>query len=129
MQGGINRKKDFLPKYKNNKNKKNKNYNSNNSQWLTTPMKKLLVYIFLLTLVYFLIKMGYSDMNKVPEFELGHEIVDDELPKQPVKQKIQQAREQLVQQIQVEDPVRVAQQQAQQQIQEQKINKEKAQLL
>ncbi|CCF58803.1 hypothetical protein KAFR_0F02060 [Kazachstania africana CBS 2517] len=63
MQGGIRRKKDLLPRYKHNGNVRSKSF-------LTTPMKKILAYVTVLFFIFFLIRTGYSDFNKVPDYEL-----------------------------------------------------------
>ncbi|CAL9730257.1 hypothetical protein MOUN0_J01310 [Monosporozyma unispora] len=66
MQGGIRRKKDLLPRYK-------KNGSINNRRGgsiLTTPMKKILVYLGLLFVVFLFLRVGYSDLNKIPQYEL-----------------------------------------------------------
>ena len=66
MQGGIRRKKDLLPRYK-----KNGGFSSNrNRSYLTTPMKKILAYIGLLGIVYLVLRVAYSDLNKIPTYEL-----------------------------------------------------------
>ncbi|CAI6691798.1 ALI_HP2_G0027580.mRNA.1.CDS.1 [Saccharomyces cerevisiae] len=66
MQGDIRRKKDLLPRYKT-----GSKYNSRRrGGYLTTPMKKIIVYIILLCGVYFVIKVAYSDLNKETEIEL-----------------------------------------------------------
>ncbi|AHY76180.1 AQG_2a_G0033110.mRNA.1.CDS.1 [Saccharomyces cerevisiae] len=66
MQGDIRRKKDLLPRYKT-----GSKYNSRRrGGYLTTPMKKIIVYIILLCGVYFVIKVAYSDLNKETEIKL-----------------------------------------------------------
>ncbi|AJS53441.1 hypothetical protein H824_YJM1450K00159 [Saccharomyces cerevisiae YJM1450] len=66
MQGDIRRKKDLLPRYKT-----GSKYNSRRrGGYLTTPMKKVIVYIILLCGVYFVIKVAYSDLNKETEIKL-----------------------------------------------------------
>lgn len=66
MQGDIRRKKDLLPRYKT-----GTKYNSRRrGGYLTTPMKKIIVYIILLCGVYFVIKVAYSDLNKETEIKL-----------------------------------------------------------
>lgn len=66
MQGDIRRKKDLLPRYKT-----GGKYNSRRrGGYLTTPMKKIIVYIILLCGVYFVIKVAYSDLNKETEIKL-----------------------------------------------------------
>ncbi|KAK5773816.1 uncharacterized protein PWA37_003836 [Arxiozyma heterogenica] len=65
MQGGIRRKKDLLPRYK-----KNGGFNNRNRSYLTTPMKKILAYIGLLCIVYLVLRVAYSDLNKIPTYEL-----------------------------------------------------------
>ncbi|CAD6633799.1 BAH_G0032150.mRNA.1.CDS.1 [Saccharomyces cerevisiae] len=66
MQGDIRRKKDLLPRYKT-----GSKYNSRRrGGYLTTPMKKIIVYIILLCGVYFVIKVAYSDLNKETEIQL-----------------------------------------------------------
>ena len=66
MQGDIRRKKDLLPRYKT-----GSKYNSRRrGGYLTTPIKKIIVYIILLCGVYFVIKVAYSDLNKETEIKL-----------------------------------------------------------
>ncbi|CAI4601333.1 BBL_G0032460.mRNA.1.CDS.1 [Saccharomyces cerevisiae] len=66
MQGDIRRKKDLLPRYKT-----GSKYNSRRrGGYLTTPMKKIIVYIILLCGVYFVTKVAYSDLNKETEIKL-----------------------------------------------------------
>lgn len=66
MQGDIRRKKDLLPRYKT-----GSKYNSRRrGGYLTTPMKKIIIYIILLCGVYFVIKVAYSDLNKETEIKL-----------------------------------------------------------
>lgn len=66
MQGDIRRKKDLLPRYKT-----GSKYNSRRrGGYLTTPMKKIIVYIILLCGVNFVIKVAYSDLNKETEIKL-----------------------------------------------------------
>ena len=66
MQGDIRRKKDLLPRYKT-----GSKYNSRRrGGYLTTPMKKIIVYIILLCGVYFVIKVAYSDLNTETEIKL-----------------------------------------------------------
>ncbi|CAI4604269.1 CCC_1a_G0032600.mRNA.1.CDS.1 [Saccharomyces cerevisiae] len=66
MQGDIRRKKDLLPRYKT-----GSKYNSRRrGGYLTTPMKKIIVYIILLCGVFFVIKVAYSDLNKETEIKL-----------------------------------------------------------
>ncbi|CAI6693010.1 ASN_HP2_G0031390.mRNA.1.CDS.1 [Saccharomyces cerevisiae] len=66
MQGDIRRKKDLLPRYKT-----GSKYDSRRrGGYLTTPMKKIIVYIILLCGVYFVIKVAYSDLNKETEIKL-----------------------------------------------------------
>ena len=66
MQGDIRRKKDLLPRYKT-----GSKYNSRRrGGYLTTSMKKIIVYIILLCGVYFVIKVAYSDLNKETEIKL-----------------------------------------------------------
>ncbi|EJS42871.1 YKL063C [Saccharomyces arboricola H-6] len=66
MQGDIRRKKDLLPRYKT-----GSKYNSRRKGgYLTTPMKKIIVYIVLLCGVYLVIQIAYSDMNKENIIEL-----------------------------------------------------------
>ncbi|CAD6633196.1 XXYS1_4_G0006950.mRNA.1.CDS.1 [Saccharomyces cerevisiae] len=66
MQGDIRRKKDLLPRYKT-----GSKYNSRRrGGYLTTPMKKIIIYIILLCGVYFVIKVAYSDLNKETEIQL-----------------------------------------------------------
>lgn len=64
MQGGIRRKKDLLPRYKNG------NGRGKKGAFLTTPMKKILIYVTLLTAVFVLLRIGYSDLNKDISYEL-----------------------------------------------------------
>ncbi|CAL9735234.1 hypothetical protein MOSE0_H01178 [Monosporozyma servazzii] len=74
MQGGIRRKKDLLPRYK-----KNRSIHNRNGSILTTPMKKILVYLGLLFIVFLVLRVAYSDLNKVPQYELDHSnAFDDE---------------------------------------------------
>lgn len=72
MQGDIRRKKDLLPRYKT-----GSKYNSRRrGGYLTTPMKKIIVYILLLCGVYFVIKIAYSDLNKETKIELENHFSD-----------------------------------------------------
>ncbi|CAI4046205.1 hypothetical protein SUVZ_11G1500 [Saccharomyces uvarum] len=66
MQGDIRRKKDLLPRYKT-----GSKYNSRRKGgYLTTPMKKIVLYMVLLCGVYYVIQLAYSDLNKETVFEL-----------------------------------------------------------
>lgn len=69
MQGDIRRKKDLLPRYKT-----GSKYNSRRKGgFLTTPMKKIVLYMLLLCGVYYVIQLAYSDLNKETEIVLeGH---------------------------------------------------------
>lgn len=73
MQGGIRRKKDLLPRYK-----RNRSINNRNGSLLTTPMKKILAYLSLLFLVFLILRVAYSDLNKIPQYELDHSKYYDE---------------------------------------------------
>lgn len=67
MQGGIRRKNDLLPRYKNQGNAKKKSY-------LTTPMKKVLLYILLLTTVYTMVQtIGLKGGDEI-KYELDHSL-------------------------------------------------------
>ncbi|QLQ80148.1 hypothetical protein HG537_0D01490 [Torulaspora globosa] len=61
MQGGIRRKRDLLPRYKNNGRGKN---------GLTTPMKKIIAYVFLLSVVFVLLRLGFADLSREISYEL-----------------------------------------------------------
>lgn len=64
--GRYQKEKDLLPRYKT-----GSKYNSRRrGGYLTTPMKKIIVYIILLCGVYFVIKVAYSDLNKETEIKL-----------------------------------------------------------
>ncbi|AMD20866.1 HDR124Wp [Eremothecium sinecaudum] len=66
MQGGIRRKQDLLPRYKNGVSGARRA-----GGFLTTPVKKLLVYITLLLMVYAIVRMsGIVDKNEPTQFEL-----------------------------------------------------------
>ncbi|CAI4034698.1 hypothetical protein SMKI_11G1470 [Saccharomyces mikatae IFO 1815] len=66
MQGDIRRKKDLLPRYKT-----GSKYNARRrGSYLTTPMKKIIVYMLLLCGVYFVIQIAYSDLHKEIKIEL-----------------------------------------------------------
>ncbi|CCK71469.1 uncharacterized protein KNAG_0H00530 [Huiozyma naganishii CBS 8797] len=67
MQGGVRRKKDMLPRYKN-----GSRYDKRRS-WLTTPMKKVVIYCLLLLGVFLVLRVGYSDLNRMPDYELEHD--------------------------------------------------------
>ncbi|GCE97421.1 hypothetical protein ZYGM_004980 [Zygosaccharomyces mellis] len=67
MQGGIRRKRDLLPRYKNGAGTKRKN------GYLTTPMKKILIYCSVLLGFFLLFRFAYSDLNKESEYELDQE--------------------------------------------------------
>ena len=64
MQGGIRRKRDLLPRYKNGSGNKRRN------GYLTTPMKKILIYSSILLGFFLLFRFAYSDLNKESEYEL-----------------------------------------------------------
>ncbi|AGO10542.1 AaceriABR090Wp [[Ashbya] aceris (nom. inval.)] len=61
MQGGIRRKQDLLPRY---------NTPATRRAMLTTPLKKLLAYAVLLTLVYVAVRTGLSGGSEPPAVEL-----------------------------------------------------------
>ncbi|KAL3230977.1 hypothetical protein RNJ44_00616 [Nakaseomyces bracarensis] len=70
MQGGVRRKRDVLPRY----NGKLQPRNSRNPlNYMTTPMKKILGYILLLSVAFALIKIAYADLSHTPDFELDHD--------------------------------------------------------
>ncbi|QLL34230.1 hypothetical protein HG536_0G00870 [Torulaspora globosa] len=64
MQGGIRRKRDLLPRYKNGGGR------AKNGGVLTTPMKKIVVYVFLLGVVFVLLRLGFADLSKEVSYEL-----------------------------------------------------------
>lgn len=65
MQGGIRRKHDLLPRYKVNGN--------NGKSYLTTPMKKIIVYILLLITVFTVIHtLELTKTQEDIEYELTH---------------------------------------------------------
>lgn len=70
MQGGVRRKRDLLPRY--NGGKKNGG-GRNPLNYLTTPMKKILGYLLLLSVAFALIKIAYADLSHTPDFELDHD--------------------------------------------------------
>lgn len=71
MQGGIRRKNDLLPRYR----KKNRNglYQNMSKPLISNSCKKILAYISLLVLVYLILNFAYTDLNKIPMYELGDE--------------------------------------------------------
>ena len=71
MQGGIKRKNDLLPRYR----KKNRNglYQNMSKPLISNSCKRILAYISLLVLVYLILNFAYTDLNKIPMYELGDE--------------------------------------------------------
>lgn len=62
MQGGIRRKKDLLPRYN----------GGRRGARLTTPMKKTLIYLAVLSTLFLMFRFGYSDLNREVAYELDH---------------------------------------------------------
>lgn len=79
MQGVIRRKKDLLPRY---------NGRAKGRSYLTTPMKKILGYLLLLTLAFALIKIAYADLSHDPDFELDHGFSRDKEIKEKLGNKV-----------------------------------------
>ncbi|KAG0669176.1 hypothetical protein C6P45_004020 [Maudiozyma exigua] len=71
MQGGIRRKKDLLPRYKKKGNYDNRTKNGFFSKY-SRQLKIILAYLGLLLLVYLILNIAFSDMNKPPSFELDN---------------------------------------------------------
>lgn len=71
MQGGIRRKKDLLPRYKKSGNYDNRTQNGFFSKY-SRQLKIILAYLSLLVLVYLILNVAFSDMNKKPSFELDN---------------------------------------------------------
>ncbi|CEP63914.1 uncharacterized protein LALA0_S09e05336g [Lachancea lanzarotensis] len=66
MQGGVRRKADLLPRYRGQKNGGN-----GKGSYLTTPMKKAIIYAIMLAAVFFAVRTLVLDARKPPaEFEL-----------------------------------------------------------
>lgn len=66
MQGGINRGKDLLPRYNAQGNKRSKG-------WLSTPMKKLLVYAMCLVTVFVIVHtLEIGKNEEIMNYELDH---------------------------------------------------------
>lgn len=91
MQGGVRRKKDLLPRYKNGSGGRGRNDGS----ILTTPMKKIIIYFFVLLCLFFMLRFAYSGVNKDIAYELDHsssmgnkELLENggtlNIPKEPV---------------------------------------------
>lgn len=62
MQGGIRRKRELLPRYRNG--------GRTRSGVLTTPMKKILAYVCLLSVVFVLLRFGLSGAGREVSYEL-----------------------------------------------------------
>lgn len=62
MQGGIRRKRELLPRYRNGGRAR--------SGVLTTPMKKILAYVCLLSVVFVLLRFGLSGAGREVSYEL-----------------------------------------------------------
>lgn len=71
MQGGIRRKKDLLPRYKKSGNYDNRTKNGFFSKY-SRQLKIISAYLGLLLLVYLILNVAFSDMNKSPSFELDN---------------------------------------------------------